>query len=177
MTQAAPKLVSLKRWHRRTFAFHDQEIALEVKALLRSEAPAFLTEMGKLGKEWARLSAADDASFLTLVDAEMLAEAFRSYVRVPKGETIEFDGETVDAARLHQEGNAAFVFGVLLAINGLAVMNNSEGKASGSRSGSTSEQTRNGDSAVPPTETAAGTTHSTVTPVPAIEPSAPSVTA
>ena len=182
-----PKIISLRRWHRKTFAFHDQEIDLDIKALTRAEAPSFVRSMMKMGKAWEALRAEEsstkdetldsvsDASDL-MGDPEVLY-CFARYVRISEGQQVEWDGEPATPEILAREGNAWFLMAVMTTIQSLAVLNAVEGKASASRSGSPSEGTADSVSAAPSTAPEVGTSPSTATPIPSsLVPSSASTT-
>lgn len=179
-----PKIISLRRWHRKTFAFHDQEIDLDIKALTRAETPAFIRSMTKMGRAWEAMRAAGgDDTVDVLSDAtDLLGDpevmyCFSRFVRISEGQEVEFDGKPATAETLAQEGNAAFLMGVMTAIQSLAVLNATEGKAFASHSGSPSEVTESSPSVAPSTAPEVGTSPSTATPIPSsLAPSAPSTT-
>ncbi len=168
-----PKIINLRRWHRKTFAFHDQEIDLDIKALTRAETPAFIRSMTKMGKAWEDMRAASGEDTIEAISdaADLLGDpevayCFVRFVRISEGQQIEFDGEPATPETLAREGNAAFLMGVMATIQSLAVLNAVEGKASASHSGSRSEGTADSVSAAPITAPEVGTSPSTATPIP-----------
>jgi hypothetical protein len=181
-----PKIISLRRWHRKTFAFHDQEIDLDIKALTRAETPAFIRSMTKMGKAWEEMRAdkpEGDESVEILEDAIDLLGGpevlycFSRFVKISEGQVIEFDGKPATPETLAIEGNTNFLMSVMTSIQSLAVLNAVEGKAYASRSGSPSEETADSVSAVTSTEQEVGTSPSTATPIPSsLVPSSPSTT-
>lgn len=167
-----PKIISLRRWHRKTFAFHDQEIDLDIKALTRSETPAFVRAMTKMGKAWLemRQPGQEDSEIFEdaadLLGSPDILYCFARFVRISEGQQVEFDGQPATSETLAQEGNSAFLMAVMTAIQSLAVLNAAEGKASESHSGLSSVVTADSPSAATSTAPEVGTSPSTATPIP-----------
>lgn len=163
-----PKIINLRRWHPRTFSYYGEEIELEIKALERHEAPAFVRRMTALGEAW-QASVRPDGDGLDLLkhleDPE-LVDAFRSFVRIAPGQEITWEGQAATPEILYREGNPWFVMAVMTAIQRLAMLTMSEGKVFGSRSGSRSVASapENSVSDAPSTESGSGTEPSTATP-------------
>ncbi len=164
-----PKIINLRRWHPRTFYFYGEEIELEIKALERHEAPDFVKRMGRLGEAWQKAVAADgndSPELIKLLEDPEVEGAFQRFVRIAPGQEVNWEGERADALTLYREGNPFFIMAVMTAIQRLAMLSVSEGKASGLRSGSRSVESAPASSvsAAPSTDSGSGTEPSTVTP-------------
>jgi hypothetical protein len=142
--------ILISRWTKRTVSFYGTEIALELRALSKREAPEFMRHMLELADMSKGADEEDNgAAAVEMMEkwgGEYVAGVFERCVR--PAEPFDLDGtEIKDGAGLFAEGSFPFVMAVLLQLQSLAAVSPDQGNASGSRSASVPEAVLPGSSA------------------------------